>query len=212
MTISFAEENVNEYKFNFPKDECIYSLSIERNGSWEKTIELLTDKLTFPNERGKYCLWLKSEDFIKPSRIHRMKSIWNDTKLAWLAKSQCSLFSHKNGEKDFYSAIAELNMEQLKAGLNYSRINTNSFMFILDSKDKDVSDIDIFLSSQYSDFEKVVRFFFEKNIIFVRTTGRFDDKELSIDFFGKKEMLLNYFSKANLPSSCKQACKKDTKQ
>ncbi|MGN0740466.1 MAG: hypothetical protein ACI4LX_09885 [Treponema sp.] len=193
MIISFTEENISEYAYSFPKGECIFDLSIERESCWEdaaKRISTLLKENCGLFKNGTLYLWLKSESFKNPSRLKKLKGVWNNNELEWLQKKQCLLYSHLNDDEEFYSALATINEVQLGACLDFVRANNASFLFFVPEKIQS-DEFDSYLSECYSDLEKVISFFFEKNTIFIRVSGNFDDKELSVDFFGKREMLTN---------------------
>lgn len=201
MIINLGEENVSNYKYKFPTGLCIYNMSIEMLGSWNNSVKIISDyikeKLPLFDNNGNMYFWLKSDIYKKPSRLKQMKSIWNNSKLTWLSKNQCILFKHNNGDEEFYSAISALYDSQINMVLNFSRANEESFIFFANNIKDSYIDFDSYLSSNYYDVEKVVSFFYDKNVIFIRPTGNFDDKYLSIDFYGRKEVLSSLFSNVN---------------
>ncbi len=203
MIISFAEENVSEYAYNFPKDEYIFDLSIKREGSWEDAVEqistLLKEKSTLL-KNGTLYLWVKSELYKTPSKLKKIKGIWNNKKLAWLSRKQCFLYSHLKDDGEFYSALARIDATQLGACLDFIRTNNAAFLFFA-AEEIQVDAFDSYLSERYSDLEQTVLFFFEKNIIFIRVSGKFDDGKLCVDFFGRRELLTKIFTSTKLASS-----------
>lgn len=200
MIFTFAEEDVSEYVYRFPKDECIFDVSIKRNNSWEEAIEqtatLLKEKCAlFKN--GILYLWLRSESRRNLSKSERLKGIWNNEKLKWLSKEQCRLFSHSDGVGEFCSALAKIEESQLMPCLDFVRTNGAAFLFFTAEKMQPDA-LDSYLCEHGADLEKTVSFFFEKNMIFLRVSGNFDDRELCVDFFGRRELLANMFPQGTL--------------
>jgi len=192
MTINFIRENVKDYKYNFPDDLCIYNLSIEKTESWDNSVKMLSDFIREKSllQSGNVYFWVKSDTYKNPSRLKQIKSIWNNPKLAWLSKNQCVLFRHTSEKDEVYSAVSILNECQIDSALNFLRANKESFIFFSTEIKIDYNDFDSYLWSKSCDFEKVVNFFYDKNVIFIRPTGNFDDRFFSVDFYGKKEILL----------------------
>ena len=196
MIISFIKEDVNAYKYNLPPSMCIISATVERKYDWQNTLQLASDvlrsKLGPFGEKWKLFLWVKTDNYTS-SRFRRNKHIWNNQNLKWLRKDQCILHSHKDNDEEFYSATASVDKTQLESCLDFVRTNKESFLFALNDENKDMDLLDSFLSENCSDFEKIVSFFFERNILFIRVFGNFDDKELSLDFFGQEQSLSEMF-------------------
>lgn len=197
MIINFKKEDIHEYKYHFPEDECIVNISVKKTESWEKSLSAVSSFLKTNvglfEKGGNVFLWVKTENYTCPSQLKRKKNIWNDSRLWWLAKEQCILFSHTNEEAEMYSAIAKIDANQLDYCLNYIRISNSAFLFATSRKDVNWNDIDFFLSSFYFDFEKVINFFYNQNFLFIRAFGNFDDQNLSVDFFGKEEIISTLF-------------------
>lgn len=198
MIISFAEENISEYAYSFPKNECIFDLSIRREGSWEDAAEqistLLKEKSTLL-KNGTLYLWVKSELYKTPSKLKKMKGIWNNKKLAWLSRKQCLLYSHLKDDGEFYSALARIDAVQLGACIDFIRTNDAAFLFFA-AEEIPFDAFDSYLSEQYSDLEQIVLFFFEKNTLLIRVSGKFDDRKLCVDFFGRRALLTKTFTSA----------------
>ena len=199
MIINKRKENIKEYNYNFPNDLCIYSFSISMTDSWDRSIKLISDyiirELRLIETTGHVYLWVKTDSFMNPSKLKRKKSIWNYSQLSWLVKDQCILFSHNDKDGEFYTSIAKLNNTQICEGLNFTRTNNNSFLFI--TNNNDFIDIDSYLSINSLDFERIVNYFYCKDALLIRTIGNFDDRYLCVDFFGKKEFLNNLFQDTN---------------
>lgn len=200
MIINFVRENINDYKYNFPNDFCIYNLSIEKTESWDNSIKILSDyikeKHILSSGNGNVYFWVKSDTYRNPSRLKQIKSIWNNPKLTWLSKNQCVLFKHTNENEEFYSAVSILNEYQIDSALNFSRTNKEAFIFFSKEIKENYNDFDSYLCSDSYDFQKLINFFYDKNAIFIRPTGNFDDRYFSIDFYGREEI----FSKVNFNS------------
>lgn len=198
MIINFVREDINNYKYNFPKDLCIYNLSIEKTESWDNSVKRLSDyikeKQILSSGNGNVYFWVKSDAYRNPSRLKQLKSIWNNPKLAWLSKNQCVLFKHTNEYEEVYSAVSILNECQIDSALNFTRTNKKAVIFFSKEIKTDCNDFDSYLYSDSYDFEKLVNFLYDKNTVFIRPTGNFDDRYFSVDFYGKKEIL----SKLNL--------------
>lgn len=197
MAINFTKENICTYKYNFPSELCIYNISIENTESWDESIKMIFDyikeKHLLPSGNGNIYFWIKSDAYKNPSRLKQIKSVWNNPRLTWLPKNQCILFQHNNENGEFFSTVSNLNECQIDSALNFSRTNKEAFIFFSKEIKEEYNVFDSYLCSNYYDFEKIVKFFYDKNAIFIRPTGNFDDRYLSVDFYGSREV----FSKLN---------------
>lgn len=197
MNINFFEENIESYNFEIPKDDSIYVISIKNEISWYESIHQIVDflnqKTAFVQKPYIIYFWAKTSSFFKTTRVIEKKNIFNNVDLNWISKEQSTIYKQEKNNLIFYSVISIISEKDIELCLDYSRKNSDSFIFVSEFENIDKTEINSFLGISEKKIEDIINFFYERNFIYIRPIGNFDDKELIVEFFGTKKILDKYF-------------------
>ncbi len=195
MITNFFEEDISKYNYHFPNGECIISSTFNNYNDWKVTVQnasrMLKEHTKIFNYNRHLFLWVRSDSFYNPTKLRRVKGIWNNTDLKWLTKEQCLLYSHVNCNEEVYSAIARIMDSQLELCIDYLRCNKTAYLFLIDETHQSINLFDEYLYLNCNNIEDIFEFSFNHHFILIRVTGNFDDRKLEIDFCGHKSDILN---------------------
>jgi len=104
INIDLLLNNNYLFTYNVVLDNKEYIYYGKRNNDVE--LFSIGDKTYYKNGDSYFTknndLWVKTENYTCPSQLKRKKNIWNDSRLWWLAKEQCILFSKQYNDIQSY--------------------------------------------------------------------------------------------------------------
>ena len=197
--------NGNEYKFINRSDiaiiEMVKYIDCD-NTALEDCLKILTNNIVkfFEqiynlNQSKRIILFIRTQSFQFLNAINKKKGVWGITGLTWFNNSyrKTVSFEQKDSTGVYNYGIAEITIEDLFYVLNYSRLSKRVIILFTDQLNINNS-LQYFTNEIIDNKEGIInwkeainKLCFNNNII-LKVDGEFDDINVCVSFFMKKEL------------------------